>query len=122
MTFTGKVRASTSIASILVAVVGSGTWAVTYILNFILPENLQSPYWGLLTFLSVLIVPWYWKQAARTEEVRLMIEEEDGVSTVFVKGHRDELLDMEGAFQWKRNEPVYEGDEKAKQPETASTN
>lgn len=108
MTFTGKVRASSSVASILVAVAASGIWAATYILNFILPSSLQSNYWGLLTLGSIAIVPWYWKNASRTEYVKLMVEEENDYSTLYVKGHRDEIEELEKHFSWKRNEPVYE--------------
>lgn len=120
MTFTGKVRASTSVASILVAVAASGLWAATYILNFILPQTLQSDYWGLLTFASLAIVPWYWKKANRTEYVKVMIEEDDQsstpLSTLFVKGHRDEIEQLERNFRWKRNEPVYEDEKKEAAP------
>lgn len=108
MTFTGQVRASSSIASILVAVAASGIWSVTYILNFILPPYLQSDYWGLLTFASVAIVPWYWKKANRTEYVKVMVEEENNSSTLYVKGHRDEIEELEKHFSWKRNPPTYQ--------------
>ncbi|CAN8068607.1 unnamed protein product [Agarophyton chilense] len=111
MTFTGKVRASSSVASILVGVAASGLWSLTYILNFVLPNQYQSPYWGSLTLLSFLVVPWYWKAASRTEEVKVMVEEDEGVSTLYLKGHRDEIEQLEKAFNWKRNPPVYEGDE-----------
>lgn len=127
MTFRGKVRASSSVASILVAVVGSALWTLTYVLNFVLPESLQSPYWSALTLLSVAIVPWYWKAASRTEEVKVMVEEEEdttGLSTLYVKGHRDEIGVLETTFQWKRNEPVYEDDKKEteeKQPVTSGS-
>lgn len=114
MTFTGKVRASSSVASILVAVAASGLWSFTYILNFILPQQYQSPYWGWLTALSFLVVPWYWKQASRTEQVKVMVEEDEGLSTLYLKGHRDEIEELEKAFSWKRNPPVYEGEEQEK--------
>lgn len=122
MTFTGKVRASSSVASILVAVAASALWATTYILNFVLPPALQSDYWGLLTFASFLVVPWYWKKASRTETVKVMVEQETDVSTLYLKGHRDEIEQLEAHFKWKRNEPVYEGDHPAATPETATTN
>lgn len=88
----------------------SGLWSATYILNFILPEQYQSPYWGLLSFGALAVVPWYWKRASREEQVKVMIEEEDddAVSTVYLKGHRDEIDELERSFGWKRNEPVYE--------------
>lgn len=108
ITFTGTVRASTSVALILVAVAASGIWSASYILNFVLPESLQSPNWAWLTLLSFAIVPWYWKQATRTEEVKLMLEEEGDLSKLYVKGHRDEIEALEAAFKWKRDEPVYE--------------
>lgn len=111
MTFTGEVRASSSVASILVAVAASGLWAATYILNFILPPALQSDYWGLLTLLSFAVVPWYWGKANRTEYVKVMVEQEEDASAVlYVKGHRDEIEQLESHFKWKRNEPVYEDD------------
>lgn len=129
MTFTGEVRASTSVASILVAVSASGLWATTYILNFILPAAFQSDYWGLLTLLSFAIVPWYRGQANRTEYVKVMVEEEEeedsdeNLSVLFVKGHRDEIEQLEKNFKWKRNEPVYEDDKTAteKQPESVAS-
>ena len=55
MTFTGEVRASYSVASILVAVAVCGLWAATYNLNFRLPTLLQSDYWGFLTLLSLAV-------------------------------------------------------------------
>lgn len=111
VTFTGKVRASSSVASLLVAVAASGIWSLTYILNFVLPDNLQSPYWGLLSLLSLALVPWYWKNASREEEVKMMVQEEDdGLSTLFVKAHRDEIIEMENAFNWKRNEEEEDDD------------
>lgn len=110
MTFTGQVRASSSIASILVAVAASGIWSVTYILNFILPASLKSDYWGLLTLASVAIVPWYRSKANRTEYVKVMVEEADdsSESTLYVKGHRDEIEELEKHFKWKRNPPTYQ--------------
>lgn len=123
MTFTGEVRASSSVASILVAVAASGLWAATYILNFILPPSLQSDYWGFLTLLSFAIVPWYWKKANRTEYVKVMVEQEDASAVLYVKGHRDEIEELEKHFKWKRNEPVYEDDKVAtdKQAESVAT-
>lgn len=120
MTFTGEVRASSSVASILVAVAASGLWATTYILNFILPTNLQSDYWGLLTLLSFAVVPWYWKKANRTEYVKVMVEQadDDKSAVLYVKGHRDEIEELEKHFKWKRNEPVYEDDDDKKQVAT----
>lgn len=128
MTFTGEVRASSSVASILVAVAASGLWAATYILNFILPPAFQSDYWGFLTLGAFAIVPWYWKKASRTEYVKVMVEEQDVVedgAVLYVKGHRDEIEELESHFKWKRNEPVYEDDkekaEKEKQPESVGS-
>lgn len=124
VTFTGKVRASSSVASILVAVAASGLWSLTYILNFVLPENLQSPYWGLLSFASLAVVPWYWKKASREEEVKVMVEEEeDGLSTLYMKGHRDEIIELERAFNWKRNDIEETGEDvvKSKVKEVVST-
>lgn len=104
LTFTGKVRASTSVASILVAVAASALWSATYILNFVLPKNLQSDYWGFLTLLAFAVVPWYWKNASREEEVRIMVEQDGQLSTLYMKAHRDEIIELERAFNWKRNE------------------
>lgn len=124
MTFTGEVRASSSVASILVAVAASGIWALTYMLNFVLPESLQSPYYGWLSLASFAVVPWYWRQAGRTEEVKVMVEEEGDLSKLYLKGHRDEIEELERAFNWKRDEPVYEDETAAteKQTETVSSN
>lgn len=116
MTFTGQVRASSSVAAILVAVAASGLWATTYILNFVLPQSFQSDYWGLLSLASFAVVPWYRNKANRTEYVKVMVEEDDEsptpLSTLYVKGHRDEIEQLEKHFAWKRNEPVYEDEKK----------
>lgn len=116
VTFTGKVRASSSVASILVAVAGSGIWSLTYILNFLLPENLQSPYWGLLSLAAFAIIPWYWENASREEEVKVLVEtdEDSGTTTMFMKAHRDEIIELERAFNWKRNELEEDGEVKTK--------
>lgn len=122
VTFTGKVRASSSVASILVAVAASGIWSLTYILNFLLPENLQSSYWGLLSFASLAIVPWYWSQASREEEVKVMVEEEEGgLSTMYIKAHRDEIIELEKAFNWKRNEIEETGEDVVKAREVVGS-
>lgn len=106
VTFEGKVRSSTSVAIILVLVGASGLWAASLMLNLILPDNLKSESWGWLALLSLLIVPWYRKNAERNEQVKVMVEE-DGPekSILYVKGHRDELLSMESALGWTRNDP-----------------
>lgn len=110
VTFTGKVRASSSVASILVAVGASGIWSLTYILNFLLPDALKSDYWGLLSLSAFAVVPWYWENASREEEVKVLVEQDEDLSTLFVKAHRDEIIELEKAFNWKRNE--VEDDEK----------
>lgn len=118
VTFEGNVRASTSVASILVAVAGSGLWAGSLILNVLLPENLKSDYWGLIALTSFLVIPWYKNQAARVEEVKVLVEESEGEGTMeetksvlFLKAHRDEILTMEEALGWQRNDP--DGEEAA---------
>lgn len=118
VTFEGNVRASTSVASILVAVAGSGLWAGSLILNVLLPDNLKSDYWGLIALSSFLVIPWYKNQAARVEEVKVLVEESEGEGTMeetksvlFLKAHRDEILTMEEALGWQRNDP--DGEEAA---------
>lgn len=106
VTFEGKVRSSTSVAIILVLVGASGLWAASLMLNVILPESLKSSNWGWLALLSVLVVPWYRKNAERNEEVKVMVEEDSpDKSILYVKGHRDELVSMESALGWTRNDP-----------------
>lgn len=119
VTFEGNVRASTSVASILVAVGASGLWAGSLILNVLLPENLKSDYWGLIALLSFAVVPWYKNAAARVEEVKVMVEEGDESegasagtkSVLFLKAHRDEILTLEEELGWQRNDP--DGEEAA---------
>jgi Cofactor assembly of complex C subunit B len=119
VTFEGNVRASSSVAAILVAVGASGLWAGSLILNVLLPENLKSDYWGLIALASFAVVPWYKGQAARVEEVKVMVEEKepsDGgsaetKSVLFLKAHRDEILTLEEALSWQRNDP--DGEEAA---------
>lgn len=127
VTFEGNVKASSSVATILVAVAASGLWAGSLILNVLLPENLKSDYWGLVAFASFAVVPWYKNQAARVEEVKVLVEEsEDGEgvqpdtkSVLFLKGHRDELLTLEEALGWQRNDP--DGEEAAAVVAAATT-
>lgn len=119
VTFEGNVRASSSVASILVAVAGSGLWAGSLILNVLLPDNLKSDYWGLISLASFAVVPWYKNQAARVEEVKVLVETSDAgegtieetKSVLFLKAHRDEILTLEEELGWKRNDP--DGEEAA---------
>lgn len=122
VTFTGLVKASSSVAIILVLVGASGLWAGSLILNVLLPEALRSDYYGWIWLLSFLVVPWYKSQAERTEEVLVMVEEDDdgSKSTLYLKGHRDELLTLETELGWVRNNPDAE-DEEGK-TEATSTN
>jgi Cofactor assembly of complex C subunit B len=107
VTFTGNVKASSSVSVLLVLVGASGLWASSLILNVLLPEALQSPNWGWISLLSVLVVPWYRGQAERTEQVLVLVEEDEpgAQSTLFLKGHRDEIIALENALGWVRNDP-----------------
>lgn len=120
-------KASSSVASILVAVGASGLWAGSLILNVLLPDNLKSDYWGLIALASFAVVPWYKNQAARVEEVKVLVEETEegeGVSAgtksvLFLKAHRDELLTLEEELGWQRNDP--DGEEAAAVVAAATT-
>jgi hypothetical protein len=117
--FEGNVRASSSVAAILVAVGASGLWAGSLILNVLLPDELKSDYWGLIALASLAVVPWYKGQAARVEEVKVMVEASEAgdggsaeaKSVLFLKAHRDEILTLEEALGWRRNDP--DGEEAA---------
>lgn len=109
ITFEGKVKSSSSVAFILVLVAGSGLWAASLIANVLLPEALRNDNYGWISLASLAVVPWYKGQAERVEEVKVMVEEEDGdsetKSILFMKGHRDEISTMEEALGWVRNDP-----------------
>jgi Cofactor assembly of complex C subunit B len=115
VTFTGEVKASTSVSVILVAVGSSGLWAASLILNVLLPVQYQSENWGWIALLSLLVVPWYRNQAQRTEELKVMVEQADGSnapypavaeeSVLYIKGHRDEIISLEEGLGWVRNDP-----------------
>jgi Cofactor assembly of complex C subunit B len=107
VTFSGNVKASSSVSVLLVLVGASGLWAASLILNVLLPEALQNPNWGWISLLSVLVVPWYRGQAERIEQVLVLVEEDEpgAQSTLFLKGHRDEIIALENALGWVRNDP-----------------
>ena len=65
------------------------------------------PGWGKLLFGLVVLSPlagvFYWKKSSRPEQVSFKVEsassrEEGVVSTLTVKGHRDELAELKNAF------------------------
>uniref|UniRef100_A0A7S1ERL7 Uncharacterized protein n=1 Tax=Timspurckia oligopyrenoides TaxID=708627 RepID=A0A7S1ERL7_9RHOD len=112
VTFEGMVAPSTALAALLVFCLAIGLSGLVIILDLVLPEQYQSPLWWNIVWLSGLVAPWYWNGAKRVEQVKLMIEEnsetEKGMNTIFIKGHRDELLEFEQALGYKRNEPAEE--------------
>jgi len=104
VTFEGLVSPSVFLASLLAGCLGLGFSSLVVILNTFLPEDFHSPYWWNLVWLSFAVVPWYWNGAKRIEQVKLMIEDEgQGASKVFIKGHRDEILEFERALGYTRN-------------------
>jgi len=107
VTFEGDVAPSTFLALLLVFSLAAGLSGLVVILNTLLPESYHSPLWWNLDWLSLLVAPWYWKGASRIEQVKMMIEESfdsPSANTVYIKGHRDELMEYEKALGYKRNE------------------
>ena len=103
LTFEGTVRPSYIIAGLLVLVAGSGLWSAGLILNYVLPEGLKGAGWQWTAVAAVALVPWYWKEAKRTEQVRLMVEEgDDEENVLYVKGHRDEIISLEEGLKLRR--------------------
>lgn len=102
MTFEGTVRPSYIIAGLLVTVAASGLWSAGLILNYVLPEGLKGAGWQWLSVVAVALVPWYWKEATRKEQIRLMVEEGDEENVLYVKGHRDEIISLEEGLKLRR--------------------
>eukprot|EP00179_Madagascaria_erythrocladioides_P008230 CAMPEP_0198323206 /NCGR_PEP_ID=MMETSP1450-20131203/11513_1 /TAXON_ID=753684 ORGANISM="Madagascaria erythrocladiodes, Strain CCMP3234" /NCGR_SAMPLE_ID=MMETSP1450 /ASSEMBLY_ACC=CAM_ASM_001115 /LENGTH=243 /DNA_ID=CAMNT_0044026887 /DNA_START=204 /DNA_END=935 /DNA_ORIENTATION=+ len=108
VTFEGEVRPSYIIAGLLLSCGGAALWGLGVILNLYLPENLQSAFFNYLPILSLPVVPWYWNGAARTEQFKIMMEENSQAAntrTIYVKGHREEIAEFQNALTLQPIEP-----------------
>lgn len=75
------------------------------ILKTYLPDTFSSNLLWLSVLPSILIIPWYWRGAERVETVKLLVETESPtMNKVWLKGHRDELLEYEAATGYTKDE------------------
>ncbi|KAA8497528.1 Protein COFACTOR ASSEMBLY OF COMPLEX C SUBUNIT B CCB1, chloroplastic [Porphyridium purpureum] len=107
VTFEGLVSPSYFIAGLLFSCLALGLGSLVVLLNTFLPDEYRSVYWWGITPVSALVVPWYWRGAERIEQVKLLIEEAETPgepNTVYIKGHRDEIMEFERTLGYVRNE------------------
>ncbi|WP_026079651.1 cofactor assembly of complex C subunit B [Spirulina subsalsa] len=102
VTFEGFVRPSWFLAVFLTLLAGCGLVCFALILSYLLPQ-LTLLFWGLIALAPV--GGWvYWQKAGRMEQVLLKIEpspETNPGHFVTVRGHRDELIELQRAMSFK---------------------
>ena len=107
VTFEGFVRPSVFLAIFLTLLAAIGMLCLGLVLSMLLPKQ------GVIFLGLVLLSPaagvFYWKRAARIEQVSLKVEaadseKPDSPSQITVIAHRDELLELERALHLKRCE------------------
>jgi hypothetical protein len=100
ITFEGLVRPSVFLATLLTGLAAIGALSVSLVLSMLFPDG------GKLFLLLLLIAPlagwFYWQGSARTEQVRLKVEAQEGepaATTIKISGHRDELAVFQETLQ-----------------------
>lgn len=107
VTFEGFVQPSVFLAIFLTLLAAAGILCLALVWSILFP-SLSAIFLG-----SVLLSPaagvFYWKRAARSEQVSLKVDEarsQQSQSQVTVIAHRDELLQLQQALQLKRVESI----------------
>lgn len=104
--FEGFVRPSLFLAVFLTILVAIGILCLSLILSLLLPQ-LAAGWWLSLVLLSPLAGVFYWRNAARPEQVLLKVEamsEPTAQTQVRIVAHRDELAELEKTLQLKFTE------------------
>ena len=107
VTFEGFVRPSVFLAIFLTLLAAIGMLCLGLVWSMLLP-NLSAVFLGLVV-LSPAAGVFYWKRAARIEQVSLKLEatqseKPHSQSQITVIAHRDELIELERALHLKRCE------------------
>jgi hypothetical protein len=102
--FEGFVRASFFLAIFLTLLAAAGIFCLALVLSLFFP-SLSAIFVGLV-LLSPAAGVFYWKKAARNEQVLLKVEptrseQPQSQSRITVIAHRDELLELQRALQLK---------------------
>lgn len=105
--FEGFVRASFFLAIFLTLLAAAGIFCLALVLSLFFP-SLSAIFLGLV-LLSPAAGVFYWKKAARNEQVLLKVEptpseQPQSQSKITVIAHRDELIELQRALQLKRCE------------------
>jgi Cofactor assembly of complex C subunit B len=100
ITFEGLVRPSVFLTLLLTGLAAIGALSLSLVLSMLFPDG------GKLFLFLLLIAPlagwFYWQGSARTEQVRLKVEAQDGEpvpTTIKISGHRDELAVFQETLQ-----------------------
>lgn len=104
VTFEGFVQPSFFLAIFLTLLAASGILCLLLVLSLLLPG--LSPIFLALVLLSPAAGIFYWKKAARNEQVSLKVEQAysekpQSQSQITIIGHRDELIELQRALQLK---------------------
>lgn len=103
--FEGFVRPSLVLAVFLTLLAAIGLLCLALMLSFLFPRFTETLL--LLTLLSPIAGIFYWRRAARSEQVLLSVEnanalEAGNVSVITVTAHRDELAELQKHIPLKR--------------------
>ncbi|KAM3099131.1 cofactor assembly of complex C subunit B [Phormidesmis sp. 146-35] len=102
VTFEGVVRPSWFLAIFLTLLAATGMLCFALVLSYSLPSG--SNFWLGLLLLSPLAGVFYWRGAARSEQVSLKVEssaETKMPTAITVQGHRDELAELQRVLELK---------------------
>lgn len=104
VTFEGFVRASFFLTIFLTLLAAAGIFCLALVLSMFFPS--LSAVFLLLVLLSPAAGIFYWKKAARQEQVLLKLEptrseQPQSQSKITVIAHRDELIELQRALQLK---------------------
>lgn len=94
-TFEGFVRPSVFLAVLLSGLAGIGLVCLGFVLSYLVPA--VGDFGVAIALLCPLAGVFYWKRAARVEQVLLKVEAGDK-NRVKVRGHRDELAELQRQF------------------------
>lgn len=104
ITFEGFVRPSVFLAVFLTLLAAAGILCLTLVVSLLFP-GLSTVFLGLV-LLSPAAGVFYWKKAARSEQVSLKVEQTHSEtpqlqSQITVIAHRDELIELQKTLQLK---------------------
>lgn len=110
VTLEGFVQPSWFLAIFLSFLAGTGLLCISLVLFLYFSEMSYRSLFFFLTALAPLAGVFYWKKAGRVEQVSVKLETpespstEEPMSTVTVKAHRDELIQLQRALPLQRKD------------------